>query len=142
LHKLIWSLLNVEPAEGRVVTARLDVNFLLNILRGLGPIHLDAQQEADFNDLLNVITDLYADRNMIAHGKWGTLLPEKLPAAASLRDKGDGTVPPSNVIVETYPDFRMIQILQNIVIANNSLIKVMDAHDTSHGRQIPRHRRP
>jgi hypothetical protein len=131
----------VDLAEGRVVTARLDVNFIMNILRGLGPLHLSGPHAGNFNDLLNEITDLYADRNMIAHGKWGTILPEKLPAAASLRDKGDGTVPASNVIVETFPDFRMIAILQNIVIANNNLIKVLDEHETSHGRPIPRHRR-
>jgi hypothetical protein len=130
----------VELAEGRVVTARLDVTYLANMLRGLGPIHLDAQSAERFSGLLNEIVDLYADRNMIAHGKWGTILPEKLPAAASLRER-DGTVPASNVIVETFPDFRMITILQNIVIASNRLIKVMDEHETSHGRPIPQYRR-
>jgi hypothetical protein len=138
MHEVIWSFLNVNIEEGRIVTARLDAKFVINILRGLGPFHLDASAASELLILLNHITDLYEDRNMIAHGKWGTLLPDKLPAVASLKAKGEINTPPSEVIIETYPDFRMIDILRKIAVANNAMIALRDAHETSHGRPPPR----
>jgi hypothetical protein len=141
MEEVIWSFLNVQIEEGRVITSRLDATFKMNILRGLALYHLDGRNAAKFSDLLNTIQDLYADRNVMAHAKWGTLLPEQLPAAASLRAK-DNQVPPENVIVETYPRHRMIPILQNIVRSMNTLIKVLNAHETLHGRPIPPRRQP
>ena len=39
MQEAIWSFLNVDLKEGRVVTARLDTRFKINILRGLAPLH-------------------------------------------------------------------------------------------------------
>jgi hypothetical protein len=109
-------------------------------LAGIGVVPSWKRRLETFDNLMNTIEDLYIDRNIIAHGKWGTLLPQNLPAAASLRDK-DAQALPSDVIIETYPKHRMICILRNIVLSMNSLIKTMNAHETSHGIPIPQHRR-
>jgi hypothetical protein len=139
MQEAIWSFLNISMDEGRIVTARLDANFKINILRGLGPRHLEKEKADDLNALLNTIVDLYSDRNFIAHGKWGTLLPDNLPAAASLREKVDATFNPTHVMVETFPKQRMIAILREIIISMNSMIEMIREHETSHGRRHPPH---
>jgi hypothetical protein len=139
MQEAIWSFLNVGIEEGRIVTARLDARFKLNILRGLGAIHLSEKTAEQFKELLAEITDLYADRNFIAHGKWLTMLPDNLPAAASLRER-DPTVPSTEITVETFPADRMREIIRSTITAMNSLIKIMNEHETSHGRLLPPHR--
>jgi hypothetical protein len=134
LEEGIWSFLNISMEEGRIITAHLDAKYKTNIFQGLGQKHIAEDKLEGFNSLVNVTRDLYVDRNFISHGKWRTLLPDNIPGAASLREKVNAAFDQSDVIVETFPKQRMISILRDIIIANNTIIDFIDAHETSHGR--------
>jgi hypothetical protein len=130
LQEAIWHFLRLSMEDGRIVTARLDTKYKLNILRGLGQRHLDVEKFNDLSNLLGTIQDLYVDRNFIAHGKWVTLLPQNVPAATSLREKVDKIFDQADVIAETFPKDRMQVIIREIVISMNAIIQIIQEHAT------------
>ena len=63
-----------------------------------------------FNETLNYVDELKECRNFIAHGVWGTLMPDDIPVALSLKPKSDV----GEVVSETYSQDRMEGIFEGI----------------------------
>jgi hypothetical protein len=122
MEEVVWKLLRINVDEGRIVTANLDAKHKMNLLRELGKRHLKDPRLTDLSELLNHAEDLYAERNMIAHGEWVTLLPENVPTAMSLREKLPDDVSRVEVIATTFTKERMKAIIDNMGIAMNWLI--------------------
>lgn len=134
MEDTIWHFLNISMDDGRVVTARLDAKHKLLILRGLGERYLDEAKD-DFMIILNRMLDLYEERNFIAHGFWGTLIPDEIPAAASLKIKAYPTQEdPSDIITETFPEGRMHGIINRMCVIMEWLEELMGALAALHNR--------
>jgi hypothetical protein len=111
LHDLIWRMLGIEIDDGRILTARMDAVRLIGIIRALAPRKLKEPQLQTLLDVLITIDELRDDRNFIAHGTWGALLPENIPVSLSLRAKAN----PREVTAEDFPHERMHAIAKEII---------------------------
>ena len=98
LEDLIWHFLDLSDDDGRMITARLDARPKLEMLNVLAKRYLAPRGAADLRKVLSLIGELQADRNFIVHGNWGTIFPENVPAAMSLRPK----TPPGTIMTETF----------------------------------------
>ncbi len=118
----IHCLLKVDFEAGRYVTARMDATALIRILRELGQLRLP---EADFHKL-SVLCDRIdmrrEDRNLIIHGTWGRTDIHYEPHALSLRIKPDN---PGQIVSETFPRERMIQIISDIQSLRRELVELL-----------------
>lgn len=130
LDQLIWKLLRLQLEDGRIITARMDTQFKINILRYLGKKHLSEANAIKLHDLLNTIEDLYGDRNYIVHGIWSTLIPDNVPVAQSLREKIDPIAGPKDLMSETFPESRMHAIIDEIERSKYRLTTLLDELST------------
>jgi hypothetical protein len=88
IQELIWKFLNLSLVDGRIVTCQNDVSQNIAILRAILKRRLhDSPLLPAFNIRLNRLTTLMSDRNLLAHGLWGTSVPEDVPGVLSLRRK-------------------------------------------------------
>lgn len=111
MEDAIWMLLNLNEEDGKAVTKRLGADAKVQLLRGIGPRHIPNKAlVAKFNETLNYVDELKECRNFIAHGVWGTLMPDDIPVALSLKPKSDV----GEVISETFSQQRMEGILEGI----------------------------
>jgi hypothetical protein len=134
LEDLIWHFVNIPMDDGRLLTGRLDAGHKLLILRGLADRYLNEARE-DFLNSLNTIQDLYEWRSFVVHATWFTLMPESIPAGASLRRKLDPSeADRDRVSCETFPDRRMVQIIEHMTVMLNELQEVMNALAATHNR--------
>jgi hypothetical protein len=127
LHDMIWACAGVSMEDGRVLTARQDVTRLIAMLHVLLPRNLDGDA---LNKTLDAIEDanrLRDDRNYIAHGTWGTLMPEGHKISASLRAASK----PGEVTSEHFPVERMRQIVNDIIKTRNALLPALYALNPS-----------
>jgi hypothetical protein len=130
IQTVIWDFLRIDMEEGRIVTARNDVDANINMLQSLGKRHLPVARQQQFKDLIKKVRDCQEDRNFIAHGQWGTGDPGDEPAAASIRKKTD----PEHVLTESFPASRMHQIVRNIQDVLTDLVAIGDEFAASHGK--------
>lgn len=131
LEDLIWHFLDLSDDDGRIITARLDTRPKLEMLNVLAKRYLAPRKATKLCNVLSLIGELQADRNFIVHGNWGTIFPENVPAAMSLRPK----TPPGTIMTETFPKGRMEQICAHIGQCGFYLISVRDALTPSRHRQ-------
>jgi hypothetical protein len=117
----IWHFLKIDMSDGRIVTERMDAGTLLRILRALGNRHLEGPLLHEFLSAMDKIEDRMEDRNFVVHGTWGTLLPENIPVALSLRPKAL----PGEVMSETFPRHRMHEIVRDVMSGLEFLMKLM-----------------
>ncbi|MCH9054140.1 MAG: hypothetical protein IIA72_24385 [Proteobacteria bacterium] len=111
MEDTIWMLLNLDDEDGKVVTKRLSTDAKVQLLRGIGSRHISDKALLDkFNETLKYVDELKECRNFIAHGVWGTLMPDDIPVALSLKPKSDV----GEVISETFSQERMEGILKGI----------------------------
>jgi hypothetical protein len=137
MQDVIWAFLGLEMNDGRVVTGRLDAIFKMNMLEGLAPSRLDEAELDNFLKVIDTMRFLYGERNIIAHGSWGTLEPDGIPIAASLKfvvDTSKGAKP-SDVICEHFPKERMNGIIGGIYFMIDALGKLLNIL-TSRRKQI------
>lgn len=127
LDDSIWRMVGLPIEDGRVLTARMDAKTKCDVLRALAPRHLDAERLATILTALDNADILRDDRNFILHGGWGTLLPEAVPIAASLRAKST----PGEISSETFPKDRMNNIILRLIGVRTALVKLMDELETS-----------
>jgi hypothetical protein len=129
----IWHFLNFNLDEGRVITNRLNADLKITLLRSLAHAYLS---EEDFNEvetrLLYYIAIYQEDRNFIVHGSWGTLMPENVPVCTSLRPNSPT---PGEVIAETFPEERMINLINGINEAITGLKILMARLDAALEKQ-------
>jgi hypothetical protein len=136
IQGVIWTFLALSLEDGRILTARNDVQANLIILRALAKRHLG---EAAFNELTPVLDRIKArqeDRNFIAHGTWGTLMPGMLPVAMSVRTKAPDD---SLIVSESFPSERMTEIVDGINGCLLALIALEDELLALRGKQPRRH---
>ncbi|MCI0565104.1 MAG: hypothetical protein MN733_42095 [Nitrososphaera sp.] len=128
LGTLIWHFLKLDMEDGRVVTATLDTRPKVRMLRQLAKRHIESKAiKHQFSELLEVVEGVQEDRNFIAHGLWGTAMPDNLPAASSLRPKSH----PFHVVTEAFPPGRMRELVSIIRELADVLGELPDALSTS-----------
>lgn len=111
MEDTIWMLLDLDDEDGKVVTKRLSADAKIQLLRMIGQRHIaDEALVTWFNETLNYVSELKDHRNFIAHGVWGTLMPDDIPVALSLKPKSDV----GEVISETFSAERMDGIFVGI----------------------------
>ena len=104
MEDTIWMFLNLDDEDGKVVTNRLSTEAKVQLLRGLGSRHISDKALLDkFKETMKYVNELKEPRNFIAHGVWGTLMPDDIPVALSLKPKSDV----GEVISETFSQERM-----------------------------------
>ena len=104
MEDTVWMLLNLDNEEGRIVTKRLSTDAKIQLLRGIAPRHIPDKTLLDkFNEAMKYVNELKDCRNFIAHGVWGTLMPDDIPVALSLKLKSDV----GEVMSETFSQERM-----------------------------------
>lgn len=128
LNDLIWVFLGLSFEDGRVLTGRADATSKITILRSIAPRHLnDADKLEALLLALDAIDASRDDRNFIAHGSWGTIAPEHVPFAASLRSKSK----PEEVTGESFPPSRMYKIIRIIMEMRRMLALLYREIETS-----------
>ncbi len=111
MEDIIWMFLNLDDENGKVITKRLSADAKVQLLRVIGPRHIsDTALIAMFKETLNYVDELKESRNFIAHGVWGTLMPDDIPIALSLKPKSEV----GEVISETFSLERMDGIFGGI----------------------------
>ena len=122
MEEVIWGFLRLSVEDGRIITARLDARFRMNMLRGLGEKHMSKEDFSALSDLLKRIGDLYAERNLIAHGIWITSMPDNIPAVMSLREKLPDDAARNEIITTQMSPDRMAGIIRNMILVTHVLI--------------------
>ena len=111
MEDMIWMLLDLEDEDGKFLTKRLGADAKVQLLRGIGSRHIsDEALLAKFNETMRYVDELKECRNFIAHGTWGTLMPDDIPVALSLKPKSEV----GEVISETFSVDRMEGIFGGI----------------------------
>ncbi len=133
MEDTIWMLLNLNEEDGKVVTKRLSADAKVQLLRVIGPRHIsDRTLVAMFNETLNYVDELKEGRNFIVHGVWGTLMPDDIPVALSLKPKSDV----GEVISETFSVERMEGISEGIQLMLQRLVDLPE--QLGKPRRVPR----
>lgn len=107
LGTLIWHFLKLDMEDGRIITATLDARPKVRMLRDLAKRH--AKPKATLTqilDLLDAVEGLQERRNIVAHGIWGTAMPENTPAVSSIRPKSH----PFHVVTERYSRVKLMNL--------------------------------
>lgn len=130
MQEVIWEFLELPIDSGRIITERLDVTSKLRISRALAVRKLTGETLENFLTVMDVIENRQGDRNFIAHGLWAHLMPEDVPIAMSLKPKSE----PGEVISETFPESRMVEILKDIIETKAALIEFKAGLAASRGK--------
>ena len=81
LEDLIWFLLDIDEAAGRIVTKRLDAESKLQMLGALADLRIGSPKVLiPLKKTLGNIRELKDNRNFIAHGTWGQWCPRAFPS--------------------------------------------------------------
>jgi hypothetical protein len=131
IEDAIWSFLGVSIDEGRPLTSRLNTDFKIEMLKSLAKTYLRGELLDDILECADLINGYKEDRNFVVHGSWGTLMPENVPVCASLRPQG----PPGEVIAETFPEERMLAIIDGILEAIKNVRTLRDLVEKSRAQQ-------
>jgi hypothetical protein len=110
-QSLVWAFLGLTPKDGKIVTSKMDVGLLLQVLRALATRNLRAEFLGDFLTYINIAEEIKDVRNLAVHGVWhfiesdDVLGPKKVPSVMSIRAKvEDGK---SLGVTETFPEGRL-----------------------------------
>ena len=119
LEDTIWYFLKIDDEDGKIVTKRLDAETKIQMVRALAIRHLaDKKILSKLKEILVLISELKDNRNFIVHGLWGTMMPDNVPVALSLRPKAE----PGVVVSETFPPERMKAISDGISVTTQKLV--------------------
>jgi hypothetical protein len=119
----IWAFLDLDIEKGRVITAKLNTDVKVDLLRALINTYCAGEVLDEFLRVMDFIGGYKEDRNFVVHGSWGTLTPENIPICGSIRPKAPN---PSEVVAETFPKERMLNIINGILEAKQNLRTLMD----------------
>jgi hypothetical protein len=120
LDEVIWSLLRFPVDDGRVITARLDLTYKLNLLRGLAQRRLSKDDLGALSEIIKRINDLNEFRVLIVHGLLVTV--KDTPAIQSMRGKLPEEAEFNEVVTTEMPRALMQGLLDNTTILMNYLI--------------------
>jgi hypothetical protein len=130
LSHMIWHLLKLQMKDGRLITTRMDAQTKIAMLYVLVPRYFDTAKQRAALAVLDVAEIIREDRNFIAHGLWGTLMPDNVPMVASVRPKSD----PDNIISEAFPAERMRSIISSTKKMTGILRHLSGAPDAWRGK--------
>jgi hypothetical protein len=125
MQDAIWNILNVPLADGRVLTARMDARTKLQWLRTFAKRHVSDDDFKARSETLDLIELRQDDRNFITHGTWGTIQPDNVAVAMSLRQKS----PPDEILTESFPEWRMSDIITDIRKSRSALYHWLERRD-------------
>jgi hypothetical protein len=128
MDDLIWSMLKLQFETGKVITNRLDASGKIKLIRQIASFTLTEDQQHRLSPIIDRIDFRREDRNFIAHGSWGTLMPEHVPICSSLRPTARN---PDEVVAETFTDGRMREIADEIESLKLRLVPLKDELGTS-----------
>ena len=134
MEDLIWSLLEIEIEEGRIMTARVDTVGKIRMLRELGELEMPEEMFHRLSPALDEIDVLRDDRNFIVHGSWARMKPQWVHVAVSLRPKAPY---PDQAVSETFSEARMLAIIDGIDRTKWVLIGLMRELHALPGRSPP-----
>lgn len=123
VEELTWTFLRVSVDEGRIITASLDFNHKLMLLRKLAQHHAETSALPRILDAIIKINELYLIRNDIVHGRWITILPDNNPGVLSLKEKLPDGTPSNEIMCIEMPAGHLIVFINNLINANNFLIE-------------------
>ncbi|MEE9452752.1 MAG: hypothetical protein V3V13_00025 [Paracoccaceae bacterium] len=124
LDDTIWLLLGIHDEDGKIITRRMGADAKIQMLRTLGERKISNQELlTSFNENLTLIGELKDGRNFIAHGVWGTLMPDNIPIALSLKPKSEI----GEVVSESFPVERMEAIISGIRRTLDQLVNLPEA---------------
>ena len=133
MEDTIWMFLDLNDEEGKVLTKRLGADAKVQLLRGIGSHLIPGKALLDkFNESMTYVLELKECRNFIAHGVWGTLMPDDIPVALSLKPKSEI----GEVISETFPLQRMEGILHGIQLMLSWFVDLPE--ELGKPRRVPR----
>lgn len=130
LHDIIWTMLNLEEDDGRILTRSVGAKMLIPMVRALGLRHVMYDDIPLLEDALDLADARRGDRDFIAHGLWGTLMPENVAMAMSMKPDS----PPGTVTTETFPDAKMRVIEADIRRVRDVITRVRDGLSASRGK--------
>jgi hypothetical protein len=139
LHDFIWTALNLEDDDGRILTKSVGAKMLIPMARSLGVRHAMYDDISALEGALDLADGRREDRDFIAHGLWSTLMPDNVPMAMSMKPNA----PPETVTTETFPADRMRAIASDIIQARDVLLRTRNALAASRGKPpLQRHTGP
>jgi hypothetical protein len=136
IDEVIWSLLQMQPDDGRVITAALDLKYKLNLLRGLSERRLSKNDRGSLSGIIKRINELNEFRVLIVHGLWVTLSPQDTPAVQYLRGKLPDDAGFNEVVTTETPSDLMKKLIHNTTAIMNYLIDCRSAFYASPNKQI------
>jgi hypothetical protein len=122
LMDVLWQLTGLTFEDGRLLTERMDPARLIILLRTLASRKMKEPLLQEFINALATADELRDDRNFIVHGSWGTLDPEGVPVALSLRAKSE----PGEIVSEGFPHSRMRAIINAIARTKREVGKIAE----------------
>ncbi len=127
MAELLWRFLGLMFEDGRLLTERMDPSRLIVLLRTLAPRRLKDRQLQNLLDSLESADRLRDDRNFIVHGSWGTIDPDGIGVALSLRAKSE----PGEVMSEQFDDARLRLIADRILATKQLIMAISETCGTS-----------
>lgn len=133
MQETLWTLMDIKWEDGRVITHTMDATKKLQLLRTFSKRHLIGDQLDLLTNTFDCMEEYQEDRNVIAHGSWGTLVESGEPIVMSLRRKTQ----PDKIVTEGFPSWRMYQIIDGIKICRTALIVWRERHEALPDRRSP-----
>jgi hypothetical protein len=137
IEEVIWSFLELHIDIGRVITADLDANHKLKMLRGLSKNYIDANSFKLLDALIKRLRELYEFRNYAAHGVWVTLKSGNIPAVRVLRAKVPDNFDQAQVVLIEMSSKYMNEMTRLMDVFRNSLIDLRTNIHSSRGTSFP-----
>jgi hypothetical protein len=134
VDEVIWSLLRSSVDDGRVITARLDLTYKFNLLRGLAQRRLSKDDLGALFEIIKKINDLNEFRVLIIHGLWVTV--QDTPAVQSMRGKLPEEAGFNEVVTTEMPRDLMQGLINNTTILMNYLIDCRKAFYASPDKPV------
>jgi hypothetical protein len=134
MQDVLWQLLDGPIDDGRIITAGADANRKIQWLQGFANKHLAGDELREMTEIFAAIDAARIDRNFIQHGSWGTLMPDAVPIAGSIKEKGDD---PTEIVAETFPEERMRALWNNIHRCKFALMRWANRHAKNRGKTLP-----
>lgn len=120
-EEAIWSILNIDAEQGRIITSPLDAKYKISMLRGLAIKELRGDKLKEFHKVVKLLRNLYEHRSVIAHGNWITV-PTGQYAALSLKRKTPENQDQFIVEVLSYTDEHLKTLAYQCIMSMNYLI--------------------
>ena len=136
IQSIIWEILKLNFDDGKVVTARNDVQTNMTILRNIAAHRLNEDRLGLLHSILDRVKDAQEYRNTVVLAQWIMLRPMNVPAAMSIRWKA---IEEDSVTSEACPPQRMREIIKLTDSCASDLDGFFRELEALHGKLTPQH---